>query len=168
MKKAGYKKKIIAACEQAGTYRPFFDEPINQLAEIMELRETAMKQIKKAGIKKVLEKHKDGKIWLHTADIGYMDEDGQIFIKDRIKNIFARRGFNVHPNAVADFISSLPIVEKAFVMGINHPDEQTVPVAFVKSKEEITVLVKDYLPDTSDISAETTAKQLSDEYLHCN
>ena len=60
-----------------------------------------------------------------------------IYLKDRIKNIFARRGFNVHPNAVADFISSLPIVEKAFVMGINHPDEQMVPVAFIKLKEEM-------------------------------
>ncbi len=56
VKKAGYKKKIIAACEQAGTYRPFFDEPINQLAEIMELRETAMKQFKKSGSKSVIMK----------------------------------------------------------------------------------------------------------------
>nr|WP_229056915.1 P27 family phage terminase small subunit [Holdemania sp. 1001302B_160321_E10] len=56
VKKAGYKKKIIAACEQAGTYRPFFDEPINQLAEIMELRETAMKQFKKSGSKSVIVK----------------------------------------------------------------------------------------------------------------
>lgn len=127
--------------ETVGIFKPGTDVELgfNTDGEICINGSTVMKEYfnNEEETNKVLKKHKDGKIWLHTADIGYMDEDGQIFIKDRIKNIFARRGFNVHPNAVADFISSLPIVEKAFVMGINHPDEQTVPVAFVKLKEEM-------------------------------
>ena len=65
--------------------------------------------------------------------------------------------------------SILPYIELAKSLGILEPTENSLkPYRIVKSKEEITVLVKDYLPDTSDISAETTAKQLSDEYLHCN
>ena len=64
--------------------------------------------------------------------------------------------------------SILPYIELAKSLGILEPTENSLkPYRIVKSKEEITVLVKDYLPDTSDISAETTAKQLSDEYLHC-
>lgn len=143
-KKGAYKPYgvgIPLLYETVGIFKPGTDVELgfNTDGEICINGSTVMKEYfnNEEETNKVLKKHKDGKIWLHTADIGYMDEDGQIFIKDRIKNIFARRGFNVHPNAVADFISSLPIVEKAFVMGINHPDEQTVPVAFVKLKEEM-------------------------------
>lgn len=145
-KKGAYKPYgvgIPLLYETVGIFKPGTDDELdfNTDGEICINGPTVMKKYlnNEEETNKVLKKHKDGKIWLHTADIGYMDEDGQIFIKDRIKNIFARRGFNVHPNAVADFISSLPIVEKAFVMGINHPDEQTVPVAFVKLKEEMSL-----------------------------
>ena len=65
--------------------------------------------------------------------------------------------------------SILPYIELAKSLGILESTENSLkPYRIVKSKEEITALVKDYLPDTSDISAETTAKQLSDKYLHCN
>ena len=65
--------------------------------------------------------------------------------------------------------SILPYIELAKSLGILELTENSLkPYRIVKSKEEITVLVKDYLPDTSDISEETTAKQLSDKYLHCN
>lgn len=145
-KKGAYKPYgvgIPLLYETVGIFKPGTDDELgfNTDGEICINGPTVMKEYfnNEEETNKVLRKHKDGKIWLHTADIGYMDEDGQIFIKDRIKNIFARRGFNVHPNTVADFISSLPIVEKAFVMGINHPDEQTVPVAFVKLKEEMSL-----------------------------
>lgn len=143
-KKGAYKPYgvgIPLLYETVGIFKPGTDVELgfNTDGEICINGSTVMKEYfnNEEETNKVLKKHKDGKIWLHTADIGYMDEDGQIFIKDRIKNIFARRGFNVHPNTVADFISSLPIVEKAFVMGINHPDEQMVPVAFIKLKEEM-------------------------------
>lgn len=143
-KKGAYKPYgvgIPLIYETVGIFKPGTDVELgfNTDGEICINGPTVMKEYlnNEEETNEVLKKHKDGKIWLHTADIGYMDEDGQIFIKDRIKNIFARRGFNVHPNTVADFISSLPIVEKAFVMGINHPDEQVVPVAFVKLKEEM-------------------------------
>lgn len=143
-KKGAYKPYgvgIPLLYETVGIFKPGTDVELgfNTDGEICINGPTVMKEYlnNEEETNKVLKKHNDGKIWLHTADIGYMDEDGQIFIKDRIKNIFARRGFNVHPNTIADFISSLPIVEKAFVMGINHPDEQMVPVAFIKLKEEM-------------------------------
>ena len=86
--------------------------------------------------KKVLKKHSDGKVWLHTCDLGRMDKDGQVYITDRIKNIFMRRGFNVHPSTINDYLESLSIVDSSVVIGVEHPDEQMVPVAFVKLTEE--------------------------------
>lgn len=79
----------------------------------------------------VLRKHSDGTIWLHQADLGWIDPDGHLFMTDRIKNIFMRSGFNVHPSKITEFIASLPEVRECIVTGVSHPDEQMVPVAFV-------------------------------------
>ena len=85
---------------------------------------------------KVLKRHKDGLTWLHTGDLGKMDEDGHLFITNRIKQIFMRKGFNVHPQKIADFINSLSLVEDSVVIGVEHPEEQIVPVAFVVLKDK--------------------------------
>lgn len=79
----------------------------------------------------VIRIHKDGKRWIHTKDIGYMDESGHLFHVERIKNIFMRTGFNVHPSAISKFLNTLPLVKNSYVMGFEHPTEQCVPIAFV-------------------------------------
>ncbi len=79
----------------------------------------------------VLRLHSDGKIWLHQSDLGWCDEDGHFYMTDRIKNIFMRTGFNVHPSKISEFIISLPEVKDCVVAGVPHPTEQMVPVAFV-------------------------------------
>lgn len=112
--------------------------------------------------KKVIVKHSDGKDWVHTKDLGYMDEDGRVFLTERMKNIFMRTGFNVHPAKIAEFINTIPTVRNAAVIGFEHPKEQAVPVAFVefepqalseKSKsellEEVNSLCYSHLEETS-------------------
>ena len=47
--KAEWKTKIITACKEAGTYQPFFDDVINTLAAIMEIRDSAVEQYEKSG-----------------------------------------------------------------------------------------------------------------------
>ena len=86
---------------------------------------------------KVIKIHKDGKRWIHTKDIAWMDEDGFIFFKERIKNIFMRTGFNVHPSKISEFINTIPAVKESYVMGFEHPKEQTVPVAFIVLEDNI-------------------------------
>ena len=98
----------------------------------------------------VIHVHKDGKRWIHTKDIGYMDESGHIFHLERIKNIFMRTGFNVHPSSIAEFINTLDYVKNSHVIGFEHPAEQCVPIAFIvadktvgKSLEEIENYIKE-------------------------
>ena len=85
---------------------------------------------------KVIKVHKDGKRWIHTKDIGYMDENGHIFHLERIKNIFMRTGFNVHPSAISEFLNTIPFVKNSYVIGFEHPQEQCVPIAFVVANED--------------------------------
>ena len=98
----------------------------------------------------VIRIHKDGKRWIHTKDIGYMDESGHLFHVDRIKNIFMRTGFNVHPSTISEFINSLNYVENSHVIGFEHPLEQCVPIAFIvaeqncgKNNDEIEAYIKE-------------------------
>jgi long-chain acyl-CoA synthetase len=60
--------------------------------------------------------------WLHTGDVGYLDEDGYLFIVDRKKDVIIRGGFNVYPRDVEDALLEHPAVVSAGVVG--RPDER--------------------------------------------
>ncbi len=73
--------------------------------------------------------------WLHTGDVGYLDEDGYLFIVDRKKDLIIRGGFNVYPRDVEDALLEHPAVTGAGVVG--RPDERhgEEVVAFVSLRE---------------------------------
>jgi long-chain acyl-CoA synthetase len=60
--------------------------------------------------------------WLHTGDIGYLDDEGYLFIVDRKKDLIIRGGFNVYPRDVEDALLEHPAVVGAGVVG--RPDER--------------------------------------------
>jgi long-chain acyl-CoA synthetase len=72
--------------------------------------------------------------WLHTGDIGRLDEDGYLFIVDRMKDLIIRGGFNVYPRDVEDALLEHPDITQAAVVG--RPDaesgEEVVAVVAVR------------------------------------
>jgi long-chain acyl-CoA synthetase len=71
-----------------------------------------------------LKKHADGRIWLHTGDIGTMDQDGFFYFKLRQKRMIKSSGMNVYPAQVEDILYKHPKVRDACVIGV--PDEAQV------------------------------------------
>jgi long-chain acyl-CoA synthetase len=69
--------------------------------------------------------------WLHTGDMGYLDEDGYVFIVDRKKDLIIRGGFNVYPRDVEDMLLEHPSVEAAGVVGRPHERHGEEVIAFV-------------------------------------
>ncbi|MFZ2489951.1 MAG: AMP-binding protein, partial [Thermoanaerobaculia bacterium] len=69
----------------------------------------------------VLQPGDDGRMWLHTGDLGYLDEDGYVFIVDRSKDVVKAGGFQVWPREVEEVLASHPSVAEAGVAGL--PDE---------------------------------------------
>jgi long-chain acyl-CoA synthetase len=59
--------------------------------------------------------------WLHTGDLGYVDDEGYLFIVDRKKDLIIRGGFNVYPRDVEDALLENPVIESAGVVG--RPDQ---------------------------------------------
>ncbi|TBR16829.1 MAG: acyl-CoA synthetase, partial [Chitinophagaceae bacterium] len=59
--------------------------------------------------------------WMHTGDVGHLDEDGYLYVVDRIKDLIIRGGFNVYPRDVEDVLLSHPAVASAAVVGRPDP-----------------------------------------------
>ena len=71
----------------------------------------------------VLEKHDDGFIWVHSGDLGHMDEDGCVFIQGRIKRMIVRHdGFKVYPTLIESVIVAHAAVEACCTVGT--PDKE--------------------------------------------
>ncbi|GAA3496633.1 hypothetical protein GCM10019016_037340 [Streptomyces prasinosporus] len=76
---------------------------------------------------------KDG--WLHTGDVGVLDEDGYLRIVDRMKDMIIRGGENIYPQEIEHAVHAHPAVLEAAVVGRPHPVMGEEPVAFVVLKE---------------------------------
>lgn len=74
---------------------------------------------------------KDG--WLHTGDLGYMDEDGYIYFKSRIKRVVKVSGVAVFPSEVEKLIESMPQVSKVAAIQIPDKKLQSAIKVFVKA-----------------------------------
>jgi long-chain acyl-CoA synthetase len=62
----------------------------------------------------------DGNGWLSTGDLGYLDEDGDLFLVDRKKEMIIRGGYNVYPREVEEVLYEHPAVLEAAVVGVPH------------------------------------------------
>ena len=60
--------------------------------------------------------------WLHTGDVGYLDEEGYLFITDRIKDMIIKGGYNIYPSEIEGYLEAHPAVAEVSVIGI--PDEK--------------------------------------------
>lgn len=87
--------------------------------------------------KQVLKKHDDGKIWLHTGDVGYIDKSGYIFFKSRIKRLIITSGYNVYPNYVEEVLKGYKDIKNAVVIGIPHPYKGEAVKAFIVLEGEL-------------------------------
>jgi long-chain acyl-CoA synthetase len=122
--------------------------------------------------------------WLRTGDVGYMDEDGYVFLVDRTKDIIICSGFNVYPRTIEMALMDHGAVEETTVIGVPDQYRGEAPVAFVKLKagagateselrkylaERINklempreIIFKDSLPKT--LIGKLSKKELREEY----
>ena len=64
-----------------------------------------------------LRRHADGLIWVHTGDLGMMDEDGFIYFKQRIKRMIITSGYNVYPSQIENVLDAHELVHMSCVIG---------------------------------------------------
>ncbi|KAI6193942.1 4-coumarate--CoA ligase 3 [Aphelenchoides besseyi] len=74
--------------------------------------------------------------WLHTGDIGYVDEQGLLYIVDRLKELIKVKGLQVPPAELEDLLLSHPRIADAAVIGVKDEKAGELPKAFVVRKDE--------------------------------
>jgi long-chain acyl-CoA synthetase len=74
--------------------------------------------------------------WLHSGDIGMMDDEGYVFIVDRVKDMINVSGFKVWPAEVEQFLYKHPAVQEVAVYGLPHPEKGEMVVAAMVLKED--------------------------------
>jgi long-chain acyl-CoA synthetase len=79
----------------------------------------------------VLRRRADGDIWLHTGDIGYLDEDGYVFLVDRKKDLIKTSGFQVWPREIEEVVAAHPGVAEVGVAGVRDAIKGEVVRAWV-------------------------------------
>lgn len=80
----------------------------------------------------LLRRHSDGRVWAHTGDLGYMDEQGFVYVESRIKRIIIRHdGFKVFPSMIENVISRHPAVQQCSVVGCADKDHVQGRLPFV-------------------------------------
>lgn len=87
---------------------------------------------------RLLKKHSDGKVWLHSGDIGYFDKDNFLYFCERIKRIFVRfDGTKVSPYGIEQQLIKCPVVEYCLVYAIDDKEHQygKCPAVMVVFKE---------------------------------
>jgi long-chain acyl-CoA synthetase len=75
--------------------------------------------------------------WLHSGDIGRLDEDGYLYIVDRIKDMIISGGLNVYPTEVEEILYTHASVEECAVLGMPHTEYGEAVSAFVKKKQDL-------------------------------
>jgi len=83
--------------------------------------------------------------WLHTGDVGYMDEDDYLYITDRKKDLIIRGGENIYPKEIENILHMHPEVLEAGVIGVPDPVYGEVVKAFVTLKAPGSVCEEDIL-----------------------
>ena len=84
--------------------------------------------------KNTMRLHADGHIWIHTGDLGYMDEDGFIYFRQRIKRMIVTSGYNVYPSQLENIIDAHEAVQMSCVIGVKDPYKMQKVKAFVVLK----------------------------------
>ncbi len=83
--------------------------------------------------------------WFATGDVAYLDQDGDLFLVDRRKELILVSGFNVYPREVEDVLAAHPDVEEAAVLGIPHPYTGESVKALVVLRQGARVTAEDVI-----------------------
>ncbi len=86
---------------------------------------------------KTLQVHADGLKWVHTGDLGCMDEEGFVYFKQRLKRMIVTSGYNVYPSQLENILDAHELVQMSCIIGVPDPIKVQKVKAFIMLKPGI-------------------------------
>jgi len=83
--------------------------------------------------------------WLRTGDLAWKDEEGYVYIIDRLKEVIKCKGFQVPPAEIENILLDHPDIKDAAVVGESHPEYGEVPVAYVVLRNKVNLTPEDII-----------------------
>ena len=105
----------------------------------------------------LLRRHPDGRVWAHTGEMGYLDEDGFVFLDSLIKRMIIRHdGFKVFPSMIENVVSRHPAVHQCSVVGCADKDhtQGRLPFVYIVLKADTTAKKKQVIRELERMCAE--------------
>ena len=123
-----------------------------------------------AETKNALKLHSDGEIWLHTGDVGKIDEDGFVYFKGRIKGIIVSNGNNIYPSEIEKALLKHKDIKECCVVGVKDKakGESAVAFAVMNNKSSETEEEKENKIKQAQIERLTSFKRLSESLIATN
>lgn len=90
-----------------------------------------------ADTKEVMVPHADGRVWLHTGDMGYVDEDGFVFFRQRIKRIFKISGYTIYPSMIEETVNTHPKVSMCCAIAVEDQIKMSRVKLFVQLEDGV-------------------------------
>ena len=118
----------------------------------------------------VLRDHADAdgtRRWLHTGDLGYLDEDGYVFIVDRKKDMIKTSGFQVWPREVEEVLATHPAVAEVGVAGVGDPVKGEVVHAWIVLRAGQTATEQELRAFCRSSSRRTRSRRASSSAPSC-
>ena len=153
-----------------GIFNPDTDEelPYNQEGEICISSPTLMLGYynNQEETDKVIEIKEDGERWLHTGDIGRVDEDGNLYIVGRMKRMIVRNGNKLFPSNIETIVLRHPAIENVAIVQMPNEVERNVPVAHILLKEEYSGMEEEIIEQVeTTISEELPVHNIPYTYI---
>jgi len=82
--------------------------------------------------------------WFHSGDIGYMDQDGYIFIVDRVKDMINAAGFKIWPREVEEVLFQHPAIKECAVVGLADAEKGEIPAAYLVLRQDASLTIEDF------------------------
>ena len=104
---------------------------------------------------------------LHTGDVGYIDQDGYVYLIDRIKDLILNGGFNVYPRMVEEAILLHPAVAEASVCGVPDRHRGEIVKAYVRLCDGARLDVASCAPSCATSSRRSSSPSRSSSATSC-
>lgn len=86
--------------------------------------------------KRIKKLHADGNYWIHTGDLGQMDEGGYVSIVGRYQRVIVRQGFKLAASSIENVLDKHPAVKECLAVSVPDCDEENVPMLFYTIKKD--------------------------------